>query len=75
MYSISNQILEQLKKYNTLISDNTEISLEELKLLRTEIQEGLAFCCQLYRKTGSIEEAVSLYKTLRTEVKKSEKKN
>lgn len=75
MYSISNQILKLLKEYDTLISDNTEISLEELKLLRSEIQEGLAFCCQLYKKTGSIEEAVSLYKTLSAEVKKSEKKN
>lgn len=50
MYSISNQILKLLKEYDTLISDNTEISLEELKLLRSEIQEGLAFCCQLYKK-------------------------
>ena len=75
MYSISNQILKLLKEYNTLFSDNTEISLEELKLLRSEIQEGLAFCHQLYRKTGSIEEAVSLYKTLSDKVKKSEEKN
>lgn len=75
MYSISNQILKLLKEYDTLISDNTEISLEELKLLRSEIREGLAFCCQLYRKTGSVEDAVSLYKTLRNKVKKSEEKN
>lgn len=75
MYSVSNQILKLLKEHDTLISDDTEISLEELKLLRSKIQEGLAFCCQLYKKTGSIEGAVSLYETLRAEVKKSEKKN
>ena len=58
MYSIENEILKQLSNFETVIDDTCQPTLDELKQIRNKIHRGLAFCKELYKKTGSVKEAI-----------------
>ena len=62
MYSIEHEILKQLSKCETVI--DVQPTLDELKQIRNKIHRGLAFCKELYKKTGSVKEAIIFYELL-----------
>lgn len=64
MYNIDNEILKQLSKCETVIDDTCQPTLDELKQIRNKIHKGLVFCKELYKKTGSVKEAIIFYELL-----------
>ena len=62
MYSIEHEILKQLSKCETVT--DAQPTLDELKQIRNKIHRGLAFCKELYKKTGSVKEAIIFYELL-----------
>ena len=64
MYCIENEILKQLSKFETVVDDTCQPTLDELKQIRNKIHKGLAFCKELYKKTGSVKEAIIFYELL-----------
>ena len=68
MYNIEHEILKQLSKFETVIDDTCKPTLDELKQIRNKIHRGLAFCKELYKKTGSVKEAVIFYNLLYTTI-------
>ena len=58
MYNIEHEILKQLSNFETVIDDTCQPTLDELRQIRNKIHKGLAFCKELYKKTGSVKEAI-----------------
>ena len=50
MYCIEHEILKQLSKFETVVDDTCQPTLDELKQIRNKIHKGLAFCKELYKK-------------------------
>lgn len=62
MYNIEHEILKQLSKFETVV--DAQPTLDDLKQIRNKIHKGLAFCKELYKKTGSVKEAIIFYELL-----------
>lgn len=63
MYCITNEILKELQTNFITVTDE-EPTLDELIEIRNKIGQGLILCKELYKKTGSVKEAVITYKLL-----------
>ena len=63
MYCITNEILKELQTNFITVTDE-EPTLDELIEIRNKIGQGLILCKELYKKTGSVKEAVITYNLL-----------